>query len=233
MRIAFATLFLVLLALYAVSFFIPLPTVISELRYYLERLALYVYLTLLAVFSISTIVERLRRNTNLTTSEIIAEQMKAHIYITRIVSFAVLIGFPLLIYMNWSREWGLSDAVMVAIPATLLALAISEQNIYTYATTRMERFGIEQARATAVYQIVDTIRKNPLRKGRPNEDDVRELESRFEAWELQTAEPNFAKFAAQARQTLRAIDRNAAAEVWNNFLDSVHADLKESVDRSL
>jgi hypothetical protein len=141
----------------------------------------------------------------------------------------VIVGFPLFVYFNWSRNWGISDAVIVAIPTILLAIVIAEQNLYNYLSSRLERTGIEQARVAAVFQIVDTIYKNPSRSGIPEQHDVDELEHRLRIWEDRTAEPNFAKFAAQARSTLFAIKRNSADSVWEQYLERLHSDLSSYV----
>jgi hypothetical protein len=179
--------------------------------------------------SVSEIVFRWIKEQGKTASEIMAENLKAHIYTTRIIVFVVIVGFPLFIYFNWSRGWGISDAVIVAIPTILLAIVIAEQNLYSYLSSRLERTGVEQARVAAVFQIVDTIYKDPERYGVPAQHDVDELEHRLRIWEDRTAEPNFAKFAAQARSTLLSIKRNSAHSVWQSYLESLHSDLASYV----
>ncbi|WP_232617027.1 hypothetical protein [Marinomonas sp. BSi20584] len=159
-----------------------------------------------------------------------SENLKAHVYTTRIVVALIVVGFPAFVYFNWSRSWGISDAVIVAIPTILLAIVIAEQNVYTYLSGRLDRIGIEQARVAAIYQVVDTMLKDPTRKGMPSKEDLDELEHRLRLWEDRTAEANFAKFAAQSVNTLRSIERNSAKAVWDDYLRLIHKDLKEYVE---
>lgn len=230
MKLIFAIIYLVVLVLYIASHSFDLPDALIEFRLYLETVALYCFLVSLTILSISEISSRWLRKGGKTSSEIMSENLKAYIYITRIAVALVVVGFPAFIYFNWSRSWGISDAVIVAIPTILLAIVIAEQNIYTYLSNRLERTGIEQARVAAIYQVVDTMFKDPTRKGMPNKEDLDELEHRLRLWEDRTAEANFAKFAAQAVHTLRSIERNSAEAVWDDYLKLIHRDLREYVE---
>jgi hypothetical protein len=229
MRLLFAIIYIVVLALYIASHAFELPDALLEFRLYAEKVALYCFLASLTILSISEISSRLFRKGGRTSSEIMSENLKAHIYTTRIVVALVVVGFPVFVYFNWSRGWGISHAVIVAIPTILLAIVIAEQNVYTYLSSRLERIGIEQARVAAVYQVVDTMVKDPTRKGMPSEEDLDELRHRLKLWEDRTAEANFAKFAAQAMYTLRSIERNSAEAVWDDYLKLIHRDLGEYV----
>ena len=229
MRLFFAIAYLLILGAYVVSHAYDVTGRALEVRDYAESLALYIFLLSLAFLSVSEIAARWLKSEGKTASEIMAENMRAHIYTTRIIVFIVIIGFPLFAYFNWSRGWGISDAVIVAIPTILLAIVIAEQNLYNYLSSRLERTGIEQARVAAVFQIVDTIYKDPSRSGVPEQHDVDELEHRLRIWEDRTAEPNFAKFAAQARSTLFSIKRNSADSVWEQYLERLHSDLSSYV----
>ncbi len=230
MRQYFSALYIVALSLYILSHIVDVPEIGSEIRGYAETLVLYFFLASFAILSFSNIFSKWFKKERKTASETISENLKAHVFTTRIIVFIVVVGFPLFLYFNHSKDWGVSDAVVVAIPTILLAIVIAEQNVYTYLANRLERTGIEQARVAAVYQIVDTMLKDPTRKGIPEQYDIEELEHRLRLWEDRTAEANFAKFASQAIITLRSIKRNNATAVWDQFLDRVHTDLGEFVD---
>ncbi|MBQ0794328.1 MAG: hypothetical protein KBT81_17420 [Oleispira antarctica] len=230
MKLIFAIIYLVVLSLYIASHAFGAPDILLELRRYSETVALYCFLISLTILSISEISSRWFRKGGRTSSEIISENLKAHIYTTRMVVALVIVGFPVFIYFNWSLGWDVSDAVIVAIPTILLAIVIAEQNIYTYLSSQLERTGIEQARVAAIYQVVDTMLKDPTRKGMPSKEDLDELEHRLRLWEDRTAEANFAKFSAQAVITLRSIERNSAEAVWDDYLRLIHRDLGEYVE---
>lgn len=226
MKLFLAIGYLVLLILYIASHLVVTPYSVTAFREYAERLILYFYLVSLALLSLSEIASRFFAKKKKTASELQSDHLKAYVYTTRIIGFLVLVGFPLFLYFNWSRSWNLSDAVVVSIPTILLAIVIAEQNIYTYSTSRLERFGIEQARVMAIFQIVDTIMKSPNRKGIPEDYDLDELDERLRLWEDRTADANFARFAAQARNTLRAIRKNQAEGVWEQYLNRLYTDLR-------
>lgn len=230
MKSLFAIIYLVVLILYVVSHAFELPDLLLEFRLYSEKVALYCFLVSLTILSIGEIASRWLRKGSKTSSEIISENLKAHIYTTRTVVALVVVGFPVFIYFNWSRGWGISDAVIVAIPTILLTIVIAEQNVYTYLSNRLERAGIEQARVAAIYQVVDSMVKDPSRKGMPSKEDLEELEHRLRLWEDRTAEATFAKFAAQAIKTLRSIEKNSAEAVWDDYLTLIHRDLGEYVE---
>ncbi|WP_404397934.1 hypothetical protein [Idiomarina loihiensis] len=229
MKLLLAITYIVVLALYIVSHAFELPDILIEFRLYSEKVALYCFLVSLTILSVSEILSRWLRKGRRTSSEIMSENLKAHIYTTRVVIALVVVGFPVFVYFNWSRAWGISDAVIVAIPTILLAIVLAEQNVYTYLSSRLERIGIEQARITSVYQVVDTMVKDPTRKGMPDKEDLDELRHSLKLWEDRTAEANFAKFAAQARNTLRSIERNSAEAIWDDYLKRIHRDLGEYV----
>ncbi|PJE57198.1 hypothetical protein TY87_00555 [Marinomonas sp. BSi20584] len=230
MKLLFAVIYLVVLVLYIGSHIFELPDALIEFIQYSETVLLYYFLVSLTILSISEILSRWRRKGCRTSSEIMSENLKAHVYTTRIVVALIVVGFPAFVYFNWSRSWGISDAVIVAIPTILLAIVIAEQNVYTYLSGRLDRIGIEQARVAAIYQVVDTMLKDPTRKGMPSKEDLDELEHRLRLWEDRTAEANFAKFAAQSVNTLRSIERNSAKAVWDDYLRLIHKDLKEYVE---
>lgn len=230
MKLLFAVIYISVLVLYIASHAFELSDTLIEFRLYAETVALYCFLVSLTILSISEISSRWRHKGGRTSSEIMSENLKAHIYTTRTVVALVVVGFPVFVYFNWSRSWGISDAVIVAIPTILLAIVIAEQNVYTYLSGRLERTGIEQARVAAIYQVVDTMLKDPTRKGMPSKEDLGELEHRLRLWEDRTAEANFAKFAAPAVNTLRSIERNSAEAVWDDYLRLIHKDLGEYVE---
>jgi hypothetical protein len=71
---------------------------------------------------------------------------------------------------------------------------------------------------------------DPLRNGIPEQHEIEELEHRLRLWEDRTADANFAKFAVQAISTLKSIKRNNAVAIWDEFLKTIHRDLKEYVE---
>lgn len=100
MKLLLSVIYLVVLALYIASHAFDLPDTLVELRLYAETVALYCFMMSLTILSVSEISSRWRRKGGRTSSEIISENLKAHIYRTRIVVALVVVGFPVFVYGN-------------------------------------------------------------------------------------------------------------------------------------
>jgi hypothetical protein len=73
-----------------------------------EKLALYCFLLSLAILSVTEVASKFQKKGK-TISELITENLKAHVYTTRLSVIVVIVGFPLFVYLNWSHGWEVSD----------------------------------------------------------------------------------------------------------------------------
>jgi hypothetical protein len=200
-----------------------------EVREYIEIVFLYVYFISLSLISLAHIFEKLFKKHKLNNaSENTAFLLRAHTYITRVIVLGLLVAFPLLMYFNMTYKWGLSDAVVVSIPTVVLAMLIAEQNLYSYMSSRADLTNRELSALASVRQVVSSIYSDPEFKNKvPDEKSILMLEKSLERLEQRTREPNFAKFSTQAILTLDSIKTNKTIEIWGEFINRLHEDLKD------
>jgi len=227
LRLVLSTIFLILVVAYLASFWLPMPDWLASVKGYSEALLIAFAIFSLSILSVQHIAAKIFSRRNELTSKALADLLRAHIYITRVVIFVVAVGFPLFVYYNINSAWGISDAVIVAIPTILLAMVIAEQNVHTYLTARVEKAGEEKARIAPIYEAVKGILAETSHDKMPQDRLLDALSERLLRVESATGEPSFAMCAARSHTELCKFRKAGVSEDMRLFLEDMKNKLHE------